>query len=134
MKNNINIAGLERAEILAGLYNEAKPIGVMKQVIKDPITPSALTKSLTENMTIAEAQEVIRKFTDFHVIRIDHLNGRPLKISFDNSDELDPYLYDRYNGDGGAAKVIQDIRNQHEHSDLKVSGANCCPQDFDSVD
>jgi hypothetical protein len=40
----------------------------------------------------------------------DYLNGRVLKLDLRDDAEFDPRLYDRDNGEGKAARVIENLR------------------------
>lgn len=84
----MNIAGKNKALILAALYNHSKPLG-MGILHYDP-TP----------MTEAEAQGLLDKYSYF-----DYLKGRVLKIDL-SGDELNFRLYDRDNGQGAGARAV----------------------------
>jgi hypothetical protein len=59
-------------------------------------------------MTREQAEELLIQTAWF-----DYLSGRVMKIDL-SKDELDPSLYDRDNGDGAAAQVIETLRNTGE--------------------
>jgi hypothetical protein len=40
----------------------------------------------------------------------DYLQGRVMKVDLSNNEEFDPWLYDRDNGQGAAAEVIEALR------------------------
>lgn len=91
-EDTISIEGLDKAAVLAALYNASRPqgMGFMKY---DP-----------NPMTVEQAREILSKQVSF-----DYLMGRVMKISLD-SDDLDTWGYDRDNGQGAAAKVIAELR------------------------
>lgn len=89
MSNKISMEGLDKAAVLAALYNASKPLG-MGFLHYDPIP-----------MTTEQAREL---FSEDHAY-FDYLKGRVMKVDL-GGNELDPYLYDRDNGDGAAAKAI----------------------------
>lgn len=89
----ISIAGLNKAEVLAALYNAARPQGM------------GFMQYQAQPMHSREAEEILSKQTSF-----DYLNGRVMKISFKDGDELEERLYDRDNGAGTAARVIAELR------------------------
>ena len=89
MVGNISLEGLNKAEVLAALYNASKPLG-MGFLHYNP-TP----------MTTEEAEVLLESRTYF-----DYLNGRVMKIDL-SDDELDPWLYDRDNGQGAALRAIE---------------------------
>jgi hypothetical protein len=92
MSDTISIAGLDKAEVLAALYNASRPLGMGHFHYKP------------EPMTADEARELLKQQTYF-----DHLKGRVMKIALD-SDQLNPRLYDRDNGEGAVAAVIAELR------------------------
>ncbi len=87
----INISKLDKAEVLAKLYNAASPQGLGFLHFE----PEAMTK--------AEATELLKESQYF-----DYLKGRVMKVDL-LCDELDPSLYDRDNGEGAAARAIGDL-------------------------
>ena len=88
----IDISKRDKAEVLAALYNAAKPQGMGFL----HYTPDPMTKE--------EAVALLAKDTYF-----DYVKGRVMKVSIEG-DELNPRLYDRDNGDGAAAAVIECLR------------------------
>lgn len=88
----ISLKGLNKAEVLAALYNASKPQG-MGFLHYDP-TP----------MKTEEAESLLRRQTDF-----DYLKGRVMKIDL-SGEELDSWLYDRDNGEGAAAAAIASLQ------------------------
>jgi hypothetical protein len=98
----IDIKGIDKAELLAALYNGAKPLG-MAYLAYDP-TP----------MTKEEAQKIIDgQPVNFHYpgggLRFDYLKGRVMKVNL-REDEFDPWGYDRDNGDGSAENVVSKLK------------------------
>lgn len=87
----ISLVGLNRAEVLAALYNAAQAQG-MGFLHYDP-----------KPMTRREAEELLLKTTYF-----DYVKGRVMKVNL-SGDTLDPRLYDRDNGPGAAQKVIETL-------------------------
>lgn len=92
----MNITGLNKAAVLAALYNAAQPQG-MGFMQYDP-TP----------MTEAQAEVILKQQAHF-----DYLKGRIMKLSF-NTDELDTRWYNRDNGNGAAERVVDILRNTKE--------------------
>jgi hypothetical protein len=60
-----------------------------------------------EDMTTDEAREILKE----HQGRFDYLKGRVMKVCLDE-DEFREDLYDRDNGPGAAARVIDKIRKK----------------------
>lgn len=90
----IDITGLNKAEVLAGLYNASHPQGM------------GFLQSSPEDMTTEQAEEILKETTDF-----DYLKDRVMKISL-SGDEFEEWLYDRDNRSGAAQAVIDKINVQ----------------------
>lgn len=95
MTNIINIHGIDKAAILATLYNHSTVQGL------------GILQAKNGDMTTDEA----RKILDEGKIYFDYLYGRVMKINLD-SDELKTALYDRDNGNGAAKFAISKITIQ----------------------
>lgn len=89
----VDIKGLNKAEVLAALYNNSKPQGL------------GFLNFDAKNMTVAEAEEILKKTTDF-----DYLKGRVMKVNLSSDDSFEEWLYDRDNGNGAAEKAISSLR------------------------
>lgn len=92
MEKKISLKGLNKADVLAALYNAAKPQGM------------GFLHYDSKPMTREEAEALLKQTTYF-----DYLKGRVLKVDL-SGDELDPWKYDRDNGQGAAERVITEIR------------------------
>lgn len=84
----IDISKLSKAQVLAALYNASQPLG-MGFLHYDP-----------SPMSEDEAAKLLEQSTYF-----DYLKGRVMKVDLSES-EFDPWLYDRDNGQGAAARVV----------------------------
>lgn len=89
----IDIKGMDKAELLAGLYNASKPLGL--GFLEATVTP----------MTRDDALAIIAE----EGLSFDYLNGRVMKIDL-AGDTLEPWGYDRDNGQGSAAKIVDTIK------------------------
>lgn len=89
----ISIKGLDKADVLATLYNNSRPRGL------------GVMRFTAGNMPKEEAQG----FLDEGHVRFDYLKGRVMKVTIEG-DELDPRSYDRDNGDGAAERAIGQLR------------------------
>jgi hypothetical protein len=103
---DIDIKGIDKAELLAALVNGARPQGM------------GFLHAGSSPMTKAEAQEWIDKCRshDTHSIgaqylSFDYVKGRPIKSDI-SGDTFNPRLYDRDQGDGAAARVVASLRAQ----------------------
>jgi hypothetical protein len=99
----VNIAGLNKAAVLAALHNGTKALGMGR------------LRDLGMDMTIVEAEAIIGgDFFDF-----DYVNGRPLKVDI-SGDEFNERLYDRDAGAGRAAEVIAALREGQKPSPFSM--------------
>ncbi len=84
----VDIRGLDKAAVLAALYNAARPQGMGFLAYKK------------KPMTTEEAKALLEKYSYF-----DYLEGRVMKIAIEGG-ELEERLYDRDNGNGACQLVI----------------------------
>jgi hypothetical protein len=93
----MNIAGINKAELLAALYNRARPQGM------------GFLHFTPEDMTVAQAERILseRKFG----ASFDYLQGRVMKVDLDG-DEMRTDLYNRDNGPGAAEAIIDEFRSR----------------------
>lgn len=89
----INIKGLNKAEVLKELYNNSKVQGL------------GFLYATGKDMTLQEAEELLDYRTDF-----DYLYGKVMKVDLSSDDDFEEWLYDRDNGPGSAAKVVNRLR------------------------
>ena len=89
----VNIEGLNKADVLAALYNASRPQG-MGFLNYDPAPMSRET-----------AQNNLDKTTYF-----DYLGGRVMKVDLAGDAEFRESLYDRDNGEGAAQRAIDALR------------------------
>ena len=87
----MNISKLDKAVVLAALYNHARPQG-MGLTHYDPVP-----------MTMDEAREILATGQT----HFDYVKGRVMKVDL-SKDFLDTRLYDRDNGSGAAEDAILD--------------------------
>lgn len=96
----INIEGLDRAEVFAALFNNAKPQGL------------GLLHYQQRTMKADEAFMVLSTNSSGY---IDYYEGRVLKVSLPpNAKEFDARLYDRDNGSGAASAAVDAVRARAE--------------------
>ena len=88
MSDSINLNGLDKAEVLAALYNGARAQGL------------GFLNYNSEAMTAEEARSLLQRGTYF-----DYVKGRVMKVDL-SGEELNPWLYDRDNGQGAAERII----------------------------
>lgn len=90
----ISIKDANKAEVLATLYNAAKPQGMGFLQYED------------KDMSVEEAQELLDMQPDNG--RFDYLKGRVMKVNLQR-DEFNPSLYNRDNGDFAAQEALKDV-------------------------
>ena len=111
---NINIAGLDKAEVLLALWDASRTQGM-----------SFLGFLRSGELTLETARQEIERrrhktFDGRDSIYFDYLNGKVMKVDL-GQDEFDPRLYDRDNGDGTAQKAIDNLKLAHKVM-TKVAG------------
>jgi hypothetical protein len=87
--NTIDLTGMNKAEVLAKLYNRSKPQGM------------GMLHFTPETMTTKDAQALL----DGGHTYFDYLKGRVMKIDL-KGDELQTALYNRDNGQGAAEAAL----------------------------
>ena len=102
----ISIKGIDKAELLAALYNHASPMGM------------GFLQARAGEMTKEQATELLGKGDDLsrmfpvngrRQLYFDYVYGRPLKVDL-TGDELETSLYDRDWGKGAAEKIVEGLR------------------------
>jgi hypothetical protein len=104
----INIAGLDKAAVLAALHNATRAVGM------------GIIHDLRRPMTLMEAEVFIKEGTNDtgddratyaqgNILYFDYVCGRPLKVNL-SGDEFDERNFDRGAGAGAAARAIDAIR------------------------
>jgi hypothetical protein len=101
--SEINITGLNKAAVLAALYNASRPQGM------------GFLQYTPEPMTIEQAEALL----DSGQTYFDYLQGRVMKVDLSNDDSFNDRLYDRDNGEGAAAIAIASLRAT-ENPDNKI--------------
>lgn len=91
---SVNIAGLNKAELLAALYNGSKVQGM------------GIFQAKSGAMTTKQAQEELDNNPSGY---FDYLHGKVMKVRL-NEDEMRTDLYNRDNGYGKAERIIESLR------------------------
>jgi len=118
----VHIGDLNKADVLAALYNAAQPQG-MGFMQYDP-TP----------MTHNEAQAILNSGQTY----FDYLKGRVMKVNLEG-EEFDPWGFNRDNGTMAAETVIARLRNDGDanpaetQEDHKARVKATASQAFDSM-
>jgi hypothetical protein len=91
-RDTYDISKANKAEILASLYNSAKPMGM------------GVLHYTPEDMTIEEAQELL----DTGQIYFDYVKGRCMKVNL-STNNIRLSLYDRDTGHGAGYNAIKHL-------------------------
>ncbi|MGW3298424.1 hypothetical protein [Streptomyces rubiginosohelvolus] len=93
----VDISGLDPAAVLAALYNASQQQGL-----------GLLNPHGREPMTVETAAHVLAATPHRY---FDYVNGRVMKVDLSDT-QVDVALYDRDNGDGAGAAVIDSLRRR----------------------
>ena len=93
-ENEIEIGGLDKAELLKALYDNARAQGM------------GVLQMQAGGIKIEQAQMIIEKCGDN--LYFDYLFGRVMKVDL-SGDSMDTRLYDRDNGQGSAKAIIDQL-------------------------
>jgi len=85
----ISLHGLNKAKVLAALYNASKPQGL------------GVLHYTPQDMSLEEAEWLLTQTNYF-----DYIAGRVMKTDL-SGDVLDTWGYDRDNGDGAAQRALE---------------------------
>lgn len=96
MAEEITIEGLSKAALLAELYNRSQPQGRGHLI------------ATSDAMTVADAQKLLDETPKKY---FDYVQGRVMKVDL-SGNRLDPWMYDRDNGEGAAARAVEAVRQQ----------------------
>jgi hypothetical protein len=110
--STISLVGLDKAAVLAALYNASKPQGM------------GFLRYVPEPMTKGQAEELLSQQT-----RFDYLQGRVMKVNL-SGDEFDPWGYDRYNGQGAAQRAIDGIGDNESLAEIHVSATRSSAEEL----
>lgn len=108
---SVNIEGLNKADVLAALYNASQPMGM--GFLQASGGPLEMTREDAEFLLAAgsDASGDYIPGIRSNQLYFDYLHGRPLKLDLSSDTEFDPWGFDRDNGGPGAAqRVINHLR------------------------
>ncbi len=112
--HHISIKGLDKATLLAAFYNHARPIGMGHIADMNKTAERGGEMSLEEaRKIIADKEKALRDLglnpSEPHRLYFDYVFGRPLKIDL-GCEEMSTRLYDRDQGEGQGARIIELVR------------------------
>ncbi len=105
MPETINITGLNKAEVLSALYNASKQQGM-----------GFLHARGAEPMSVEQAGEELKAYGRERPY-FDYLHGRVMKVEI--VDEINPWGYDRDNGQGACARALEPLFEAHAKKVVK---------------
>lgn len=98
MNTIVDITGLDKAEVLAALFNASHPQGW------------GWLHASSEAMTAEQAKALIDARGG--ELYFDYIQGRVIKVNLASDTAFDSSLYDRDNGYGSAQRTIDRLRTQ----------------------
>ncbi len=114
MTKMVNIQGLNKADVLAALYNHTRPGGMgLLQAANGPnVMDRAYAEHLLANGQAATGDYPAGFSRDAY---FDYVHGRCLKIDLSSDKEFSPRGFDRDNGgEGTAQKIVDRLRETGE--------------------
>ncbi len=96
MSNTVDITGIDKPKLLAALYNNSEPVNFSSLA-----GPGWMTEE--------KAAEIIKE----DGLDFDYLYDHEIKINL-GRDKVDPYAYDRNNGEGRVASIVENLRKSIE--------------------
>lgn len=91
---NVNISGLDKAEVLKALWDASHPQGM---------SFLGLPKG---GFTLAMAEDEVKNNPNLY---FDYVSGHVIKCDL-SGDDFDPWLFDRDCGEGAASRAIEKLR------------------------
>lgn len=108
----IDISGLDKAEILATLYNHSAPMGMGVLQARSGEMTTEIARAIINGGHEGRDYGIQEGHPAYRKLYFDYLFGRPLKIDL-SGDSLDPWGYDRDNGgEGTAERLISELRSR----------------------
>lgn len=108
---SVNIEGLNKADVLAALYNASRPMGL--GFLQASGGPLEMTRENADFLLAAgsDASGDYPAGVGRNQLYFDYLHGRPLKLDLSSDTEFEPGGFDRDNGgEGTAQRVIDHLR------------------------
>lgn len=93
----IDINDIDKDELLYELWNNS----------------TVIFKNMSFNLITAK-KEMKKNYPDY-------VCGRSIKLDIYNSDLIDPFLYDRDNGNNKVSQIVQDIKNNIKHKKMNFT-------------
>lgn len=116
MSDVVNIAGIDKGDLLAALFNNSCVAGmgwIRASEGPEVMTPDQARELIQKTLGKEFAHDSARQFGQFNGrLYFDYLFGRPLKADI-SGDEMAPWGYDRDNGGPGTlAAIVEKLRGE----------------------
>lgn len=111
----IDISNLDKAAVLAALFNASKQqgMGFLSLDGAKPMTVADAQAEISQGLkrfdALAKEHDKPEGYYSKHAYDFDYLRGRVMKVDISGS-EMGEWLFDRDNGSGAAARAIDAIR------------------------
>jgi hypothetical protein len=96
----VDISGIDKAELLAALYNGSQQQGM-----------GFMQAAGARGMSVETAREIIAKHPEPNRLYFDYLHGRVMKVGI-GGDVLETWLYNRDLGQGAAERIVEGLRQK----------------------
>ena len=110
-EGEIDVSDIDPAELLAGLYNRSRPLGMGVLQAKDGDMSSEQARELLGGKVEGDYMGESLHRDDSEHRYFDYLHGRVMKVEI-NGETLRTALYDRDMGAGAAQAVVDVVRGQ----------------------
>lgn len=104
MSDTIDITGIDKAELLAALYNDSRPLGMGYLHFNPADMSIEEARALLSDSAPTSDIGLPRKRLDF-----DYLKGRVIKVDL-SGDTIRSWGYDRDNGQGATERIVARLR------------------------
>lgn len=105
MSDTVNIADLDKADVLKALYDGSHTQGMSFFGVPD----GGVTLEMCREAVSGEADNSSPHAVQRRPLYFDYWHGHVLKVDI-SGDEFDPWLYDRDCGEGAAEHAITSLR------------------------
>jgi len=103
----VDISGVDKAELLAALYNNARAMGMGHFQAR----AGDMTKEKAQEVIDGHGDDTMRRFGRGKKFYFDYLFGRPLKVDL-SGDAVKPWGYDRDWGKGALARIVSTLQRK----------------------
>lgn len=110
MTGSVDITGLDKAAVLAALFNAATPQGY--GLLRADDGPEEMSLEDAQKLIDSSLYSVVPGMNNDRALEFDYIRGRPLKVNLSGS-KFVSWLFDRDNGGLGLAqKAIDQLKGR----------------------